>query len=518
MKKYINALVIAAGLMTGFTSCEDKLETVPTDAVSGSVLLGNAEGTQIALNGIYRMMYSSGWSDGNTHQNFGNMSTGLVGDLLGDDMNQNEQGSGWFYFDYRHNVNSRYSSKAWRSYATWNYYYTLISNANYILAAQNDIKGTEAKVNSVIGQAYAIRAYSYFYLIRMFQQTYIGNESKPGVPLYTEPTAAGTEGKARGTVQETYDLINDDITAAIEYLKKAEPQAHPSHMDLYTAYGIKANIALTQNKWQEAADAAKAARLKPGLTLMTDKELTSGFNSVALGSVIWGAKIIGDQATVYASFGSHMDSSQDYYGKTSRKCISAWLYEQINTTDVRKKWWYGKLAANNATGTECSYNQFKFTLANSSTESDYIFMRAEEMLLVEAEALCRLGNYSGAKELMLKFGVIRDKNYEAQLNSRAESSTLTKDQYGTTTVAEPVTLLDEIILQRRIELWGETGRIFDLLRLHVGFNRDYEGSNHSQKLVSSETKQAGWKTFILTIPQSEFDGNVNISEEDQNPL
>lgn len=36
-------------------------------------------------------------------------------------------------------------------------------------------------------------------------------------------------------------------------------------------------------------------------------------------------------------------------------------------------------------------------------------------------------------------------------------------------------LLEEIIIQRRIELWGEFGRIYDIRRLKQGFKRTAEG-------------------------------------------
>ena len=37
--------------------------------------------------------------------------------------------------------------------------------------------------------------------------------------------------------------------------------------------------------------------------------------------------------------------------------------------------------------------------------------------------------------------------------------------------------------------------------------------------LSDETRQPDYKGFILTIPQSEFDGNINMDPiADQNPL
>ena len=85
-------------------------------------------------------------------------------------------------------------------------------------------------------------------------------------------------------------------------------------------------------------------------------------------------------------------------------------------------------------------------------------------------------------------------------------------------------LLDEILLQRRIELWGETGRIYDILRQGKGWTRYWEvkgeKTNHSNWL----SKYSEYLNFppdflecILMIPQNEIDNNPNISNADQNP-
>lgn len=526
MKKILNIFVFL-GLLAGVASCSsDDLETSPTDSVSGNVIFNSVEGGEVAMNGIYRATYSSGWSESNTHQNFGNMSTALFADLMGDDMVQNEMGSGWFYFDYNHSARTRYTSKSWRSYATWNYYYTLISNVNYILAKESTLSGLAEKKANLFAQAYAMRAFCYFNLIQLFQQTYVGHETAPGVPLYTEPTEAMTEGKPRGTVEQVYTQINTDINKAIELFKEAEKggisQKAISNIDLYVTYGIKAKVALVQNKWADASDAAKLALAKPGLTLATADELSKGMNSTTISSVMWGAKIISDQATIYASFFSHMDpTTGSMYGAKSRKCISAWLYKQMQPNDFRRtNWWNGKLATDASTGPNFSYCQKKFLFSDLKTYTgDYIYMRAEEMLLIEAEAETRLGHFSAARDLMKTFGTIRDSKYATKLASETDASTLTLDENSTGTAPVITTLLDEVILQRRIELWGEYGRIFDVLRLKTGLNRKYTGTNHTVLLNGSDTAKPDWKAFILTIPQTEFDGNINLDvTKDQNPI
>jgi hypothetical protein len=522
--KYLLGLSVALN----FAACTtDYLETNPTSSTSGTTIFKDDKSALVALNGIYRLMYTSGWSLSNTHQNFGNTSTSLFADLMGEDMVQHEQGSGWFWYDYIYDVRRRYTSTGWRSYATWNYYYSLISNANYIIAQETTIGGDPANVKYIVASAYAIRAYSYFYLIQIFQQTYVGHQTLPGVPLYTEPTTSASVGKPRGTVEQVYTQINADLDKSIALFKASGvSQMDKSHIDYYVANGFKAKVALVQGKWQAASDAAKEALTKTNLTLMTASQLSTGFNDVTSNGVMWGATIIADQATIYASFFSHMDPTAGMYGSSSRKCISSWLYGQIPTTDARKSWWGGYIApaSESSSGVNASYVQKKFLFKNVTTYTgDYIFLRAEELLLVEAEAQCRLGNYTPARSLLTQLGANRDPNYSTRLATMTNANTQTLDTKGTGSTPVITTLLDEVLLQRRIELWGETGRIFDILRLAHGFTRNFTGTNHPTaglltKFGGAEATTPDYKEFILTIPQTEFDGNTSLTSADQNPM
>lgn len=143
---------------------------------------------------------------------------------------------------------------------------------------------------------------------------------------------------------------------------------------------------------------------------------------------------------------------------------------------------------------------------------DYLLMRAEEMVLIKAEAECHLKDYSTARTTIKELGKLRDENYETILARRSDS-----DTYNSNTNAPISTLMEEILLQRRIELWGEAGRIFDLQRLGLGYNRKYDGSNHTETVQTKNTGVAS-PLFILPLPQSEIDGNENINADDNNPI
>lgn len=516
MKKIIYIFSLIGFL--SFSSCADELNTEPTDKVSGSTIFADASSAETAINGVYRMLYVAGWSTQWRDENCGQTAINLLGDLMAEDHLMKEQGQGWFYEDYRLNVHGDYSHKAGRSYSIWNFYYTIISNINYIIASETSMGGDPELKNSIVGQAYAMRAYAYFYLIQLYQQTYKGHETAPGVPLYTAPTVAGSEGSPRGTVQDVYTQINSDINKAVDLLGSLndKKQTHISHVDYYVANGIKARICLVQHDYVNAASAAAEALKRPSLKVATVTEL-GGHNSTNVADVLWGMEIIADQTSGFASFFSHMDAdAPGMYASKARQCISTGLYNLIPATDERKSAWFrGAIPADKeiSASSYTSYCQTKFKMADYTTRTgDYLLMRAEEMILIKAEAECHQGQYDAARATIKELGNRRDSEFELRLANRTDANT-----YNSDTNAPLQTLMDEILFQRRVELWGEVGRIFDLQRLGLGYNRTYENSNHTEK-VSTKNTNAASPLFILPLPQSELDGNENISSADQNPI
>ena len=172
MKKILLLSLVA--LLPFLTSCnEELLNTNPTDSVSGEFMLENTDGGKMAMNGVIRYIWQWGaTTTGNYHQCFGIQSYALMGDLMGEDMVMDNQGNGWFWYDYLYDVKDAYTSGSWRPYDCWNYYYTLISQVNYIIAAEETMEGAEAEVAYIMGNAYAIRAYSYLYLAMTYARVY----------------------------------------------------------------------------------------------------------------------------------------------------------------------------------------------------------------------------------------------------------------------------------------------------------------------------------------------------------
>jgi starch-binding outer membrane protein, SusD/RagB family len=69
--------------------------------------------------------------------------------------------------------------------------------------------------------------------------------------------------------------------------------------------------------------------------------------------------------------------------------------------------------------------------------------------------------------LLKELGDKRDTNYGTVLEARTNAATYNTDTHGAF-----MTLMDEILFQRRVELWSEgMGRAFDLCRLNLGYDQ-----------------------------------------------
>ena len=495
-----------------FNSCsQDLLETSPTTAIATNEISQSSGKALAAINGMYRLLYRTGYTSGWEHEEFGLSALNLTADLMGEDHIMSKSGSGWFWYDYCYNVKSDYTNTAGRPYAVWNFFYTLIANANYITNAEETMEGDPSDVQYVVGQAYAIRAFSYFMLAQWYSRTLVGHEDEPCVPLYTKPTDKDTKGEARATNAQVFALIDSDIIKAEQLLAATEKaRDSKSHMNLSVVYGLHARVAQVEEKWADALDAASKAieeANKEGVNVANVSQFL-GLNSVSAQNVMWGMKIIADQAGMYASFFTHMDADMGKYGYSARQQISRSLYAKMGAKDDRRVWWNPADEANGENG----YQQEKFKFVNYQTwEGDYIFMRIEEMYLVKAEAECMLGQDATAQQTLKSLIQTRDPEYTCDKTGK-ELGTLTSDLTGT--------LREEIINQRRIELWGEFGRIYDIRRLHQGFVRA-EGDGHPSSARGSKlnaaTANPESNKWVMVIPQAEFDGNTNMdASKDQN--
>lgn len=496
MKKIINALVVISCTVLLFSCKKDFLETKPQGyfleqdvrdlgAASPDALIKVVEPT---MKGIYTYMYTynTSFRASGRHDDFGQKSIDLSTDMMTEDVVQVVHH--WFGFDYL--LDNREAAFA-RTFTNWNFYYRIINIANTI-SSQIDPAVTDAGLKAVRGQALAIRAYSYLNLAQLYQQTYKGNESAPGVPLYSEPAV---EGKPRASMQEVYAQIEQDLLEAIGLLAGFN-RATKEQINQNVARGILARAYLNMERWADAASQANSART--GFSPMSAVQYQGGFNNINNPEWMWGGDLTPTTSSFVASFFGLMDntSTSTYNGALGvYRLIDKKLFDQISLTDERRKAFRAPTDAPPASNPNMPvYASLKFRDIFPGNDGDYIYMRGAEMYLIEAEALARSGNNNGAAQVLYSLVSTRDPNYTLSTNTGQD-------------------LIDEIILQRRIELWAEGFSLNDYKRWKRGINRT--GSNH--RADAQLVIPAGDKRFFYQIPQREFDTNSAFTPADQNP-
>ena len=306
-------------------------------------------------------------------------------------------------------------------------------------------------------------------------------------------------------------MIVSDLDKAITKLDPSHCYAHThiSHLDYYSVNGIRARVALAMEDWAKAQSCANIARSKTSIA--TGNDLTDGMNKTSYPNVIWGMNITADKAHYQRNIFAHMDQNNSAYGARDPKYTTPWLYNKMGANDVRRAWWTAVKQSKTEGG--YGYWQCKFRYREPAEFlGDYIFMRNEEMLLIEAEALCRQKKDTEARTLLLELMAKRDPDY---------TCTKTGATLGALTDQLTGSLLEEILIQKRIELWGEVGRIFEIKRLKQGFNRVAEQGFEVRAVTASvgNTQNPESYIWVMPIPQKEFDGNSALDlTKDQNPM
>lgn len=185
------------------------------------------------------------------------------------------------------------------------------------------------------------------------------------------------------------------------------------------------------------------------------------------------------------------DNTNEGYAGAAKiyKLIDKRLYESIPDTDYRKKVFNGSQAAaytlNGKKKNYPAYVNWKFK-DPTLFEGDYIYIRASSLYYIKEEALSRQGREAEARQVLYEI--------TSKRNSAYTLSTKTGNK-----------LISEIILQKRIELWGEGYAWFDMKRLGTPLERIYPGTNHTFGRLNLTTDK-----FIFQIPNKEINNNPQI--------
>jgi hypothetical protein len=483
--KTVYKFLFAAVLM-GTVSCKEEfLQTEPTEFISANQIAEASAlnpGLQSAnVSGIYATMYGAGSGGTTGHDDFGHKSYDIYGDLLSGDMALTSVIYGWFRTITEFTTTQDYTVDD--NYQAWRFYYRLIFAANTVidgLGGSNAIPGT-ASGRWYMGQAKAMRAFSYFYLAQYYQNEY--NATEKILPLYTNTTDPNLP---KSTAADVYALMIKDLTDAQSLLSDFS-RASKTEVNATVAKGMLAYVhgAMGNNAAMKTVTADVIAN--GGFRIMTGTEVLGGFNNAGTSTWMWGVDITTDSKLGLISWWGQMDKyTYSYAWAGDVKGMDKGLYDGIPATDVRKAQFS---VADKLAPMGKFYHPNKVIGGQRTIDADYIYMRVEEMYLLNAEACAKTGDEAGARKSLKAIMALRvpDASYIDALTGKA--------------------LLDEIYLQTRIELWGEGKSYLSLKRNKGTVNR---GTNHL-KFVGTPILYNDPR-LTLKIPIQEVQNNPNLNK------
>ena len=232
-------LFAAVAMMGTLTACED-LDTAPEGATlttDQKAEIGEAmpQRAEAGVRGIFAQfnVYAPNYDAFGRvrHNDFGYSSIMMFTDGNTEDVVSADNGYNWCGNDLTYD-DRPYTSE--ESQMVWNDYYSIIFNANNVIK-NLDPESQDPVSQFYLAQALAARGFCYLELAQLYQFNYKGHEQSPCVPLITDENSddAAANGAPRATVQAVYDLVNADLSLAIDLLTiRAQAKA------VYSTYNI----------------------------------------------------------------------------------------------------------------------------------------------------------------------------------------------------------------------------------------------------------------------------------------
>ena len=431
----------------------------------------------------------------------------------------------------------------------WDMYYTWIRLANDVIASMVPAiedgadEETLVELKHNLGQAYAYRAWCYLDLARLYEPKDNVEAPVPAeireltVPIVDENTTIeDCKKNPRVTREEIYQFILDDLKRAEENLNPAVTTFSQPTLTMVNGLYARTYLELgyersgyNKEMFAKASEYARKVISESGKSPLTKEQWTNpttGFNSASSNNAwIWGLALSAENLNNLLTFTSHMSTEAAWgYACYAQFGVSQLLYDAVPETDFRKLSWLGPdkdtwtsgkyrfagtssdlQAFLNGQGRPAAkpYMTLKFRPAqgecndfNVGNAIDYCLMRIEEMYFIEMEAEYHLDAAKGVNLLCEFMHDYRDASYN-RIQAGADFATFKK----------------ELLLQKRIEFWGEGILLYDYKRLDEPINRS--ASNHAGVFkLRTQRRSPQWN---IVITRAEFQSNTAINESLNNP-
>lgn len=454
------------GLLFGvLSSCDDFLDKEPSTALPVESAITTMTDLRNAVNGIGyivsegRMTYSSDFA--------------IYADLKGSDFkavsNNNHAGP-----LYRYNI----TKKDDLPYYAYYYFYKAIANVNKVLTVIDNIQYSEdetAEFNDYKGQLYAWRALLHFDLARIFCNAPTCapdiNAASSGIVLSTEVYEAGYTAP-RSTLEQTYARIIGDFSTALPLLKNG---LNNGYINYWAALALRARAYLYYGDNKNAktdADEVISCKL---YSLYDISEYEAVWKQEFTKESLFELRITTNYNAQRNSVGYYCDS--EGYGECAFvEDGELLIYLQNHPEDIRSK-----LIKDQRLGTEKGLYPAKYPgRENNLYVNNPKIIRLSDVYLIAAEAALK-----DNKDATPYINTLREKRIEGYKNIASVT-------------------LDDILFERRIELFAENSMAFDYWRNKKSIKNATQG----------EINYDDYRT-IFPIPQDEIDMAPSILK--QNP-
>ena len=314
MKKYFNKILTVGLVLTTMqlASCSgDYLDTEPTASVGSNTTFATTENAAMAVNGIAQIMCTQQYSFSQGYAGENRIKS-IYGEYPSKEFIYNQYAVGWADI-----MNGNYYTQSSANYTVypWYYYYTIIGNANSIIAHVDAAVGSDAEKQFIKAQALTFRAYAYSQLIQLYSYRWADTNggATNGVILRLDET---TGDMPLSTVKECYDQIYSDCESAIGLYKQSGKDRDAAKVwlpNLNVAYAVYARAGLNRQDYQTALTYAKLAR--ENYPLMTNSDYAAGFCKPT-SEWIFGSYADGTENQWYWTFGTQFACNGYYASKT----------------------------------------------------------------------------------------------------------------------------------------------------------------------------------------------------------
>ncbi|MCD8291815.1 MAG: RagB/SusD family nutrient uptake outer membrane protein [Prevotella sp.] len=403
----------------------------------------------------------------------------------------------------------------------WNFQNKMVNTTNNLIGTIDEMTAGDDQLG-YLAAARAYRAMIYLDMAREYEflendvttpYSPAGNNiSGLTVPIITETT---TESEARSNPRaskaEMAEFILEDLNMAESHISDFTMTTKTlPHLD--AVYGLKARYYMWLEDYANAEKYARLAIDASSTVPMTENDALStstGFNDIS--KWMWGMQYTAETTNGYHfNWVSWLCDETTYgYASVAPLLIDASVYDRISNTDWRKLMWkapegstlYGKntYVDDEIGASLMDYASLKFR-PGSGDNSTYTIaaavgvplMRVEEMYFIEMEAAAQQGDVSRATGLLESFmKSYRDSKYSCKVTSQDE-------------------VIEEIIFQKRVELWGEGQTFFDIKRLNYPVTRGYAGTNHMDAECLNTTTRPAWMNWVIV--RTEGEGNTAVAD------